>query len=61
METEEHRNLITTKLRRLFTSKPAVKQDRAVLVPQTVRPENTRFDRSLANSLLSLQFARINN
>ncbi|GAB6092240.1 hypothetical protein [Furfurilactobacillus curtus] len=59
METEAHRNLITAKLRQLFKSKPVVKEDRTVIVPARVQSENSRFERSLATTLLSLQFARI--
>ncbi|HAT54021.1 MAG TPA: hypothetical protein DCW31_02025 [Lactobacillus sp.] len=61
METEAHRNLITSKLRHLFGAKTSSKQDRTVIVPTSVRSENHRFDQSLFNSLLSLQFARIDD
>ncbi|KRL57013.1 hypothetical protein FD35_GL000016 [Furfurilactobacillus rossiae DSM 15814] len=61
METEAHRNIITSKLRRLFKTKAQTKEDRTVIVPSSVRSENHRFDQSLFNSLLSLQFARIDD
>lgn len=61
METEEHRNVITSKLRHLFKSNKPTVTDRTVIVPVSVRSENSRFESSLAASLLSLQFARISD